>query len=97
MNRYKKLPGHKNVRKDLKTGRYQAYKTIDGQQYSKDFARLGEAKRWLLTFSPELEARKKFPQSSAKSGKSIKKFVLWIWSILPLKLRNKEFKSFTRR
>lgn len=59
MNRYKKLPGHKNVRKDLKTGKYQAYKTIDGQQYSKDFARLGEAKRWLLTFSPELEARKK--------------------------------------
>ncbi|MBC77910.1 MAG: hypothetical protein CME64_18030 [Halobacteriovoraceae bacterium] len=59
MNRYKKLPGHKNVRKDLKTGKYQAYKTIDEQQYSKDFTKLGEAKRWLLTFSPEKEAKKK--------------------------------------
>lgn len=59
MNRYKKLPGHKNVRKDLKTGKYQAYKTIDGQQYSKDFSRLAEAKRWLHTFSPETEEKKK--------------------------------------
>lgn len=66
MNRYTKLPGHKNVRKDLKTGKYQAYKTIDGQQHSKDFARLGEAKRWLHTFSPELELEKTKRKSSPK-------------------------------
>lgn len=57
--RYKKLPGHKNVRKDLKTGKYQAYKTIDGTQYSQDFSRLSDAKRWVMTFLPSSKEPKK--------------------------------------
>lgn len=59
MTRYKKLPGHKNVRKDLITGKYQAYKKIDGEQYSQDFNRLMEAKRWVMTFVPNLDTQKK--------------------------------------
>lgn len=55
MSRYKKIPGTTGLRKDLRTGKYNAYKKVHGKQYSENFAKISDAKRWLRTFNPLLQ------------------------------------------
>lgn len=53
MKRYQKTQ-IKNVRKDLKTGKFEAYKTIKGTRYSEHFKKISDAKAWVKQFHPSL-------------------------------------------
>lgn len=50
--RYQKVSGQPGIRKDARSGRYEAYKTIKGTRYSQYFDRLIDAKEWRRTFAP---------------------------------------------
>jgi integrase len=52
--RYKSL-SHKGVRKDIKTGTYNARKLIERKMYSRNFPVLLDAKKWLNEFHPLIE------------------------------------------
>lgn len=54
-NRYQSIPGQKGIRKDLKSGKYEAYKKINGKRFSQYFDKISEAKAWRLTFVPTEE------------------------------------------
>lgn len=50
--RYEKVKGQPGIRKDLQTGHYEAYKTINRKRYSETFDSLKDARQWRLTFVP---------------------------------------------
>ena len=51
--RYEKLKGQEGIRKNLKTGKFEAYKTVGGKKHHKQFDLVSEAKKWRLNFVPE--------------------------------------------
>ncbi|TNF03196.1 MAG: hypothetical protein EP326_02615 [Deltaproteobacteria bacterium] len=53
--RYQKLTRYQGIRKDTQTGKYQAYKKVDGRQYQKDFSSLRQAIKWRSEFNPYLD------------------------------------------
>lgn len=52
--RYKSLKHYTGIRKDLFTGKYEAYKRVKGKRYSKQFENINQAVHWRNTFSPKL-------------------------------------------
>jgi len=53
-SRYQKLANYKGIRKDLKSGKYLANKTIEGKQHSKLCKTVKDAVKWRNTFHPLL-------------------------------------------
>lgn len=51
--RYKKVKGQVGIREEVETGKFEAYKTVDGEKYFKQFDLISEAKKWRLNFVPE--------------------------------------------
>lgn len=47
------MRGYQGIRKNLKTCKFEAYKTIGGKKYFKQFDLITEAKKWRLNFVPE--------------------------------------------
>jgi integrase len=52
--RFITLKNYKGIRKDTKTGKYQARKYIDGQEYSSVFEKISDATQWKNSFHPDL-------------------------------------------
>ena len=53
VSRYKAVA--EGIRKDLKTGNYEAYKKVNGKRYAKSFPTLLEARNWKGSFIPTEE------------------------------------------
>ena len=51
--RFIALKSHKGIKKDTKSGKYLARKTIKGKEYSKSFEKLSEALEWRKIFDPQ--------------------------------------------
>ncbi len=50
--RYEKVKGQPGIRKNLHTGKFEAYKKLNGTRYSSTFERLLDARHWRMTFMP---------------------------------------------
>lgn len=62
--RYQSLPNHKGIRKDNKSNKYVAAKSINGLRFSKTFSLLRDAILWQKTFVPdELASEQRRPKA----------------------------------
>lgn len=52
--RFIAVKNHRGIRKDTKTGNYQARKYIDGKEYCEVFTKISDALKWRNCFHPEL-------------------------------------------
>lgn len=66
-NRYINVPKHPGIRKDVKMGRYQALKKIQGKQHAETFDTIRQALHWRNTFNGE-----RTTQAAPKSTSTLK-------------------------
>ncbi len=69
--RYIALKSYKGIRKDTKTGKYQARKYIDGKEYSEAFEKVKDAIKWRNEFYPDLKTESKEIVASKNKSKKL--------------------------
>jgi integrase len=82
--RFIPLKNHKGIRKDTRTGNYQARKYIDKKEYSAVFSKISDALRWKNTFHPDIVKEKEslnFGSKQKLNGVEEQFFIDDVWNL----------------